>query len=359
MTTPPASTRRTDLRLFQTMAGARHGGAELFFERLAIGFHGTGMTQQLMIKPDDDRMARLTAAGLDVTGCGFSPLLAALHRRQIAAAIRRGKPDIVLSWMNRATMMTWPGGCPHVARLGGFYNLKYYRGCDWLVANTRDIADYLIAEGVPKDRVHYQINFVPDGREGAKFREPVFEGPEGDGPPPDGPVIAALGRLHQNKAFDTLIRAFAALPGGTLWLAGEGPERTMLGDLADELGVGERVAFLGWQDDPQSVIRSSDILVCPSRHEPFGNVIAEGMACGRPVISTRTNGGCELIEDGVNGLLVPVDDVGALADALAKLIRDTSLAARLAEGGRVYWQANLSPQRVTGDWIEFLERVAG
>lgn len=349
MTTSPSSTPRTDLRLFQTMAGASHGGAELFFERLAIAFQGTGMTQQLMIKPDSDRMSRLRAAGLDVTGCGFSPILAPLHRRRIAAAIRRAAPDVVLSWMNRATILTPPTGCPHVARLGGFYNLKYYRGCDWLVANTRDIADYLIAEGVPKDRVHHQINFVPDGAEG-----PVFEGRRGD-----GPVIAALGRLHENKAFDTLIRAFAALPEGVLWLAGEGPQRSMLGDLVDELGVAGRVAFLGWQEDPQAVIRGADILVCPSRHEPFGNVIAEGMACGKPVISTRTNGGRELIEDGVNGLLVPVDDTASMADAIAGLIADTALAARLAEGGRACWQASLSPRKVTGDWIAFLERVAG
>ncbi len=340
--------RTTDLRLFQTMAGARHGGAELFFERLAIAFHASGMTQTLMIKDDRDRMDRLRAAGLDVTRCGFSPLLGWFHRRQIAAAMRHSKPDVILSWMNRATIMTPPGRCQHVARLGGFYNLKYYRDCDWLVANTRDIADYLIAEGVPKARVHYQINFVPDGRDG-----PVFDGPRGD-----GPVIAALGRLHENKAFDTLIRAFAAMPDGMLWLAGEGPERSVLGALAAECGVAERVAFLGWQDNPQSIIRGADILVCPSRHEPFGNVIAEGLACGKPVISTQTNGGRELIEDGVNGLLVPIDDDAALTDALAKLTGDMALAAQLAEGGRRFWRSTLSPQQVTGDWIEFLERVA-
>jgi glycosyltransferase involved in cell wall biosynthesis len=330
------------------MAGARHGGAELFFERLAVAFHGSGMTQSLMIKDDRDRMARLRAAGLDVTGCMFSPLLGWFHRHRIAAALRRNRPDVILSWMNRATIMTPSGTCPHVARLGGFYNLKYYRDCDWLVANTRDIADYLMAQGVPKDRVHYQINFVPDGRDG-----PVHHGPRGN-----GPVIAALGRLHENKAFDTLIRAFAAMPDGMLWLAGEGPEHGALAALAAECGVAERVAFLGWQDDPQSVIRGADILVCPSRHEPFGNVIAEGLACGKPVISTQTNGGRELIEDGVNGLLVPVDDEAALADALVTLIHDPALAARLAEGGRQFWHTTLSPQQVTGDWIEFLERVA-
>ena len=336
------------------MAGARHGGAELFFERLAGAFHVAGVRQRLMIKPDPDRMARLSAAGLAVTGCGFSPLLTALHQRQIANAVRREKPDVILSWMNRATATTPATGRPHVARLGGFYNLKYYRNCDWLVANTRDIADYLIAEGVPAQRVHHQINFVPDGIDGPKFTAPDSHRPDHD-----GPVIAALGRLHANKAFDILIRALAKLPQGTLWLAGEGPEREMLGALAAELGIAERVHFIGWQDAPQSVIRGADLLVCPSRHEPFGNVIAEGLACARPVISTASNGGRELIEDGVNGLLVPVDDADAMADALRQVIGDSALATRLAAGGRRHWERHLSPRRVTADWIDFLEKVAG
>ena len=129
------------------------------------------------------------------------PLLAPLHRRQLKQAVRQMEANVILSWMNRASSMMPDCGVPHVARLGGFYNLKYYAGCDWLVGNTRDVADYLIAEGWPADRVHYQVNFVPDGLSG-----PVFDGPQSG-----GPVIAALGRLHVNKAFDTLLRALHSL----------------------------------------------------------------------------------------------------------------------------------------------------
>ena len=88
-------------------------------------------------------------------------------------------------------------------------------------------------------------------------------------------------------------------------------------------------------------------------------MIAEGLACARPVISTASNGGRELIEDGVNGVLVPVDDVDALADAMKTVINDAALAKRLAAAGRAHWQRHLSPQRVTADWIGFLEKVAG
>jgi len=330
------------------MAGAPQGGAELFFERLAVSFAASGVHQTLMIKPHRERMERLAAAGLVAQGCAFSPLLAPLHRRQLAGAIRKSRAQVILSWMNRATETTPRAGIPHVARLGGFYKLKYYRNCDWLVANTRGIADYLVREGVPADRVHHQINFVPDGVDG-----PVF-----DGPRRGGPVIAALGRLHPNKAFDTLIRGFASLEEGTLWLGGDGPDRAMLAALANELGIAGRVMFLGWQDDPQAVIRGADIFVCPSRHEPFGNVIAEAMACGKPVISTASHGGTELVEDGVNGVLVPVDDAGALADAMRMVTGDAGLARTLGQGGRRYWQAHLSPARVTADWIDFLVKVA-
>ena len=67
----------------------------------------------------------------------------------------------------------------------------------------------------------------------------------------------------------------------------------------------------------------------------------------------------ELIEDGVNGVLVPVDDVDALADALGRIANDMTLARRLAEAGRARWHDILSPQRVTGDWMDFLAKVAG
>ena len=226
MTSPSPSSKTTKLRLFQTMAGARHGGAELFFERLAGAFHEAGVTQRLMIKPDPDRMARLAAAGLAVEGCGFSPLLTALHRRQIANAIRRERPDVILSWMNRATAMTPPADVRMSRGLAGstISNITGMRLAGGEHARHRRLSG---REGVPADRVHHQINFVPDGA----------DGPQYDGPRHDGPVIAALGRLHPNKAFDILIRALADADEGTLlWLAGDGPEREALGSAGRRIG---------------------------------------------------------------------------------------------------------------------------
>lgn len=342
-----------NIKLYQTMAGAAHGGAELFFERLTTAFAAAGIDQKVAVNPHGGRQRRLEQNGVSTSAHSYSPLATPLTKWRLARDIRQRNSNVILSWMNRATAMTPSIGVPHVARLGGFYNLKYYQKCDWLVANTLDIADYLVAEGWPKDRVHCQINFVPDGING-----PLFAGPA-QKKMTDGPVIVALGRLHENKAFDCLIRAFSTLNFGQLWLAGDGPEKDYLHTLSDDLGVADRVHFLGWQSDPQSVIRAADIFVCPSRHEPFGNVIAEAMACGKPIVATATNGARQLIQDGSNGLLVPIDDDTALANAISSLENQSSLAQALAKSGRETWQKTLSPTKITNEWIDFLTKVAG
>ena len=334
------------------MAGARIGGAELFFERLAVAFQQAGVPQQLCIKSYPERTARLEQAGIRLHHSIFSPVTGPLERWRFTQLARQAKADIVLSWMNRATRLAPRGRPVHVARLGGYYNLKYYTDCDHLVANTQGIADYLIQQGVPARKVHHQVNFVPDGADVTPLARP----PQADGKL----ILAALGRLHPNKGFDTLIKALQSCPDIHLLLAGAGPEEAVLNSLVTDLGLTDRVSFLGWQDNPQAVIRTADIFVCPSRHEPFGNVIAEAFACGRPVVATASQGAVEYVNTNQSqtGVIVPVDDPGALATALNELVRDTALRARLAAAGYREWQTRFHPDKVVSDWIAYLNGVA-
>ena len=338
--------------LVQMMAGARRGGAELFFERLAIAFHQAGVNQQLCIKPHTGRISRLSEAGLVLHRSSFSPLLAPLHRFRFSQLIKQADADVLLTWMNRATQLDPTGSCVHVARLGGFYNLKYYSKCDYLVANTQGIADYLIREGVPARKVHHQVNFVPDGAEVTPFPRPAEA--------KDKTVIAALGRLHPNKGFDTLLAALSQCRDVHLLLAGTGPEQDALRRQAEQLGLANHVSFLGWQDSPQAVIRAADIFICPSRHEPFGNVIAEAFACRRPVIATASQGAVEYINTSQTqtGIIVPVDDSTALAGAIGELAQQPALRTELAEAGYREWAARFHPEQVVADWISYLNKVA-
>lgn len=342
------------MRLLQAMAGAPHGGAEIFFERLTVALAATSeIEQRVLIRRNSARAARLTERGVVVEELSFGGALDLKTPWAFGSVIRKFEPAAVLTWMNRATAL-----CPrakgrfvHAARLGGYYNLKYYRHCDHLIGNTQGIVDYLVREGWPAARAHYLPNFVPTEP------APPVERASLD-TPGDAPLLLALGRLHENKAFDVLLHALAGLPQAYLWLAGEGPLGHDLKQLADKLGIAGRVRFLGWRDDGPALLAAADVLVCPSRIEPLGNVILEAWAQNVPVVAAAADGPRGLIEDGVNGILTPVDDADALAMALNRLIGGASRREDMAAAGFEKFQSHFSETIVTARYVEFLTGAA-
>ena len=341
-------------RLMQAMAGAKHGGAETFFVRLAGALQRGGQSQRVLIRRDPDRAAALRRAGVEVGelrfggACDLAGRLA--FRREIAA----WRPDLVLTWMSRATAFCPRGAFVHAARLGGYYDLKYYRHCDHLVANTEAIADYAVAGGWPRERVHHLPNFVPDPR----AAEPVV-GPDLPARPAGAPLLLALGRLHPNKGFDVLLDAVAATRELHLWLAGDGPLRADLEARAARLGLCGRVRFLGWRADTAPLFAAADLLVCPSRVEPLGNVVIEAWAAEIPVVASRSDGPGALIEHGENGGLVPANDPAALAVAIEQLCRDDGLRRRLAAAGRRAYEARFTEAAIVTAYRNLFERIAG
>ena len=340
------------VKLLQAMAGARHGGAEAFFTRLAIALERAGQAQRVIIRHDADRADALRGGGIEPVQLSFGGVLDLVTRRRLAREVRAYQPDVVMTWMNRATVKMPRGRFVHAARLGGYYDLKYYRHCDHLVGNTPGIVEYVIAQGWPAEKTHYIANFV-DTDKGIKVdraRLGVLE---------TATVILALGRFHKNKAFDVLIRSLVDVRGAVLWLAGDGPLWVALRALARELGVADRVRFLGWRDDVADLIASADILVCPSRHEPLGNVVIEAWAQGKPVVAASSDGPLHLIRDGETGILVPVDAPAALAAALSRVSGDSELAGRLGAAGEVEYRARFTEEKIVCDYRDFFRRIAG
>lgn len=340
------------MRILQTMAGAEFGGAEAFFTRLAIALQKTDVEQKVIIREDRARSRILRTGGVEPVQLPFGGAFDFKTKMAINGEIRRFKPDVVLTWMNRATKKT-PAGrgkFVKVARLGGYYDLKYYKNCDHLIGNTQDIVDYLVKEGWPADRAHYLPNFVTSER-----AEPVSRMDLST--PEDAPLLLSMGRLHENKAFDTLLRALARVPNVYLWLAGEGPLRRELEGLAEELGIRPRVRFLGWREDTAALFAASDVYICPSRHEPLGNVVLEGWAQGRPVIAADSLGPGTLIDHGKNGVLCPVDDDRAMGDAIKWVFSDESFAHQLATKGWETYQQNFTEKVVVEKYLEFFDKV--
>ncbi|MBV9757346.1 MAG: glycosyltransferase, partial [Alphaproteobacteria bacterium] len=208
------------------------------------------------------------------------------------------------------------------------------------------IVDWLRANGFPADRTHYLPNFVPDYAAAEPARDP-----------PAPPLLLALGRLHDDKAFDVLIRAMPRLPGVTLLIAGEGPEGEKLRRLARREGVADRVVFQSWRPDVGALLRAADLFVCPSRLEPLGNVVLEAWSAGCPVIAAAADGPRELITPGRDGLLVPLEDATALAQAIAALLADRAQAAALAAAGRARFLAEFAEAPVVARWRAFLAAV--
>ena len=264
-------------------------------------------------------------------------------------------PDVVVSWMSRATQFVSRArgsrNFVHVARLGGYYDLKYYRGCDHLIGNTPDIVDYVVRGGRAPERAHYIPNFVDDTN-AASVRRGDF------GTPDDARLVLAAGRLHPNKSFDVLLRAMIELPGVYLWLAGDGDEGANLKRLAVDCGVAPRVRFLGWRTDMPALMAAADALACPSRVEPFGNVIVEAWARSLPVVAAASAGPSWLIKSGDNGLLAPVGDASALAASLGAVLSDHTLASRLVAAGRASYQREFGEEAVVRRYLSLFERIA-
>lgn len=206
-----------------------------------------------------------------------------------------------------------------------------------LLAVSEAMKRSMVALGMEegKIRVHYTgvdlDRFAPQDRDGAKARFGI-----------SGPVLLAVGALIPRKGQDILIRALAKLPGVTLLLAGQGPSRSAYEQLADELGVGERVGFLDAVPHEQlpALYNAADVMALPSASEGLANAWLEAMACGTPVAITDVGGARELLREPEAGRLV--ERTGdAFAEALSQMLtRQPDRDAIRATAMRFTWSAN-------------------
>jgi glycosyltransferase involved in cell wall biosynthesis len=170
-----------------------------------------------------------------------------------------------------------------------------------------------------------------------------------------GPVIAACGRLVEQKGFGHLIEAFALVRRqipAELWILGEGPLRARLEEQARLAGVSEAIWFAGFQAHPQTYLRQAQVFVLSSLWEGFANVVVEAMAVGTPVIATDCpHGPGEIIRDAGEGLLVPPADAPALAAAIVRLLGSEELRRSLSLRGRERAQ-DFSAPRIAAQYAE-------
>lgn len=181
--------------------------------------------------------------------------------------------------------------------------------------------------------------------------------------PADAPLIAEVARLCDVKGQRELIDAVARLPGARAVLVGadleqDGAYEQALRQRAEELGIADRVVFVGYREDAARVVAAADVFALPSWTEGLPLVVLEAMALGRPVVATTVGGTPELVADGETGLLVPPRDVEALTAALKRVLDDEALRRRFGEAGKRRVAERFSSEAMTREVLALYDEVA-
>jgi glycosyltransferase involved in cell wall biosynthesis len=338
------------MRILHVMASRANGGAETYSTDMIESLHGNGVAQLAVFARASINHERLAAAGVslasDVLDVPFGPW----QRWKLSKAIADFKPELVHCWLRRAASLLPPLDVPVIGWFGGFYEPAHFRNCTHFIGVTPGIVEHMIAHGVAAERAHYVQTF-PTLNDAPAVERALHATPK------DAPLLLTLSRLHEKKGLDILLEALVGLPQCVTWLAGDGPLEGRLKTLAHKLGIADRLRFLGWRTDRGALLRAADVCVLPSRWEPFGTVMLEAWAAGTPLVAAASQGPAAYVTDGANGLLVPVDDPVALRQAIARLIADPRLKARLIDQGTKDYQTGFTRHVATQRMIALYREI--
>jgi glycosyltransferase involved in cell wall biosynthesis len=327
-------------------------------------FDGVEVLRFPMDLPADLTYGRVAQSQVSLLGkfarlAVMSHYLEAQYRATVAAARERNAHMIHAHWaiptgpaavlaarrLDLPSVITLHGGDVYVNPEQGYdFPTRWYvrpplrwtlRHADALTAITEDCRQHALRAGAPDSAIRLVFN-------GTDLRR--FSAAEGDTRVMDNRfgrhMIFACRQLFPRKGIRFLIEAVAQLkprfPDIKLVLAGDGFERPALVALAEQLGIGEDVTFLGWV--PNAMLppyyRAAAVSAIPSLEEGFGIPAAEAMGCEVPVVATDAGGLPEVVEHGVTGLVVPRADSAALAGAIGSLLEDAALRRRMGRAGR-------------------------
>ena len=342
------------MKIFQVMAGGKHGGAETAFVDMCLAMYEAGEDIEVITRANAVRIPQLQKAGLPVHILPFGGALDVYTSWRLAKLIQQKRPSIIQTWMSRAAHKIPKianDDCKVISRLGGYYKIKYFQNTDHFIVITEGLKQHLQNQGVTEDAITQIVNFAETETESDLVSRESLETPE------DACVLLCLARLHTNKALDIAIEALKDLPRAYLWLAGEGPERKSLQDLAQNLGVAERVRFLGWRTDRGALLQAADICLFCSRVEPFGTVFAQAWSQKTPLIVSDAEGPAQFCRNEEDSLVVPKDNARAIVDAVQKLLGNSALQEKLVTRGYERYKAEFTKEKSVQAYLNFYQSL--
>jgi glycosyltransferase involved in cell wall biosynthesis len=275
---------------------------------------------------------------------------------KLASVLRAINPDVVLSMSSTGNLTAclghWVGRvrCPLVVSERNSFSDAWrgsrlrlpirivksllYRRPRTIITVSRGVQEDLQRTlGIPGERTETIYNPIVSPTLAARAEESV----EHPWFKEDVPIVLAVGRVVEQKDFETLVRAFHRVRAdrdARLVVLGDGDQRGPLLRLVEQLGLSDSVSFPGFVPNPAPYMRHCSVFVLSSRYEGLPGVLIQAMACGAPVISTDCpSGPAEILTDGDSGLLVPTGDPDALSRAITDVLGDAQLRERLRRGG--------------------------
>jgi N-acetyl-alpha-D-glucosaminyl L-malate synthase BshA len=206
-----------------------------------------------------------------------------------------------------------------------------------------------------------EVEVIPNFVDPQRFR-PRDDGPRALFAKPDEKIVVHASNFRPVKNATHVVRVFAQIARrvpSRLLLVGEGPERPLCEQLAVELGVADRVRCLGQVENLEEILALSDLCLLPSRHESFGLVALEAMACGTPVVATDRGGTSEFIERGQTGFLCDPDDIAGMAAASIGLLLDPELHRQVRDDGLRDAVSRFGTPCILKRYVDLYDRVLG
>jgi GalNAc-alpha-(1->4)-GalNAc-alpha-(1->3)-diNAcBac-PP-undecaprenol alpha-1,4-N-acetyl-D-galactosaminyltransferase len=359
-------------RIILVISDLQSGGTQRVVSSLANYWVRVGkkVTVITFSTPEDDffrlsnPVERISIGGQKDSSSFLSGLVSNLRRiRRLRDTLETLKADLAIGLIGHTNILLTLAGMglktkiiiserndprrQSIGRLWDFLRQKIYPYADLVTSNSREVVTAL-------------EDFVP-GRKLAYLPNPVSI-PDSERPhPPRQNKIVAVGRLHHQKAHDILIPAFAKLsgkhPDWRLEIVGEGGERPALQHQIDSLGMAKKITLAGRVQNVEERLAKSKIFAMPSRYEGTPNALLEALSLGIPaVISDASAGALEYVRNGESGLIVPVNDIDGLEEALCKLVEDDNLRQAFADRSTAMVE-HLSLPKVAEVWESILDQV--
>jgi glycosyltransferase involved in cell wall biosynthesis len=261
------------------------------------------------------------------------------------------RPDVIIAHGNRAISFAKafkPNNVPLIG-VAHNYSYKYLKFCDYVIVITDHLRKYMSLNGYEESRIGYIPNMIEVKARyiTREFKDPV--------------VIGTFGRFVAKKGFDDYIKAIALLKGKGIkvkaLLGGGGAEEEALKKLAKANNLEDTLSFTGWVTDKEEFFRQIDIFCLPSRDEPFGIVLLEAMQHSLPIVSTKSQGPCEILRDKVDALLTDIGSPEGLAGCYVELMDNHTKAAKLSSSAYLRLTENYDIQVVSKRLSELLNKI--